>query len=106
MKPLTPQRYFDNRAICPIVIARLAIQDMQEDCSKKLKPELYAWFVAHADARVCSLHANNPHWRSRLERESEEDRDFVIGFVEQWARAFVLNPEEYQKRVSDGQEKT
>ena len=44
------------------------------------------------------LHANDRKWRKKVDRESNDDRDFVFAFVKHWADAFVRNPEAYKRR--------
>jgi hypothetical protein len=97
-KPPTPKRHFESRALCPAIIASLAIADAQVRASKSLTDQDQAWFIQQAETWVRWFHANNPKWRKKLERESNEDRDFVSQFVNHWADFFVQNPDAYKNR--------
>ena len=96
-KPPTPKRHFEMRALCPAVIASLAITDAQAR-AKKITPQDQAWFIDQAATWVRWFHANNPKWRKKLDRESNDDRDFVLAFVNHWADAFVKNTGVYKSR--------
>ena len=97
-KPPTPKRHFDMRAICPEIIGSLAITDAQARAKNAVSEQDRAWFIQQAETWVRWFHANNRKWRNRLDRESNDDRDFVLAFVNHWADAFVRNPEAYKKR--------
>lgn len=95
--PPTPQRHFEMRAICPAIIASSAITDAQARAKRAVSERDRAWFIERAETWVRWLHANNRRWRKKLNRESNDDRDFVLAFVSHWADAFVRNPEAYKK---------
>jgi hypothetical protein len=97
-KPPTPRNHFDCRAICPEIIASLAITDAQVRAKKSVSDQDRAWFIQQAETWVRWLHANNRRWRKRLDRESSEDRDFVLVFVNHWADSFLVNPDTYKRR--------
>jgi hypothetical protein len=97
-KSPTPQRHFEMRAICPEVIASFAITDALARTKNAVSEQDRTWFVEQAETWVRWFHANNRQWRNRLERESDDDRDFVLAFMNHWADAFVRNPEAYKKR--------
>jgi len=97
-KPPTPKLHFQRRAICPEFIASCAITDAQDRAKKGVSEQDRKWFIQQAETWVRWFHANNLKWRKKLERKSNEDRDFVLAFVNHWAGAFVRNPEAYKKR--------
>jgi hypothetical protein len=97
-KPPTPKRHFEMRAICPAIIASLAITDAQARAKRAVSEKDRTWFIQQAETWVRWLHANNRRWRKKLNRESNDDRDFVLAFVNHWADAFVRNPKAYKKR--------
>ena len=97
-KPPTPKLHFENRALCPAIIASLAITDAEFRAKKPVSEQDQAWFIQQAETWVRWLHANNRKWRKRLEQESNEDRDFVLAFVNHWANAFVNDPQTYKGR--------
>ena len=97
-KPPTPQRHFEMRAICPAILAFCAVTDAQARAKKAISEQDQEWFTQQAETWVRWFHANNGKWRKKLERESNDDRDFVLAFVNHWADAFVRNPEAYKKR--------
>jgi hypothetical protein len=97
-KPPTPKRHFEMRAICPSIIATFAITDAQARAKSAVSEQDQAWFVDHAETWVRWFHANNRQWCKRLDRESNDDRDFVVAFVNHWADAFVSSPESYKHR--------
>jgi hypothetical protein len=97
-KPPTPQRHFEMRAICPEIIASTAIIDAQARAKNAVSEQDRAWFIQHAETWVRWFHANNRKWRNKLERESNDDRDFVLVFVNHWADAFLRNPDAYKCR--------
>jgi hypothetical protein len=97
-KPPTPKLHFDSRAICPAIIASFAITDAQARARKPVSEQDREWFVDQAETWVRWFHANNPKWRKKLERESNDDRDFVSRFVNHWACAFVSNPQTYKSQ--------
>ena len=97
-KPPTPQHHFQMRAIRPETIASLVITDAQTRAKKSVSERDQEWFIQQAETWVRWLHANNRKWRGKLERGSNDDRDFVLAFANHWADAFVRNPEAYKKR--------
>ena len=52
----------------------------------------------HTDTWLRWFHANSKEWRKKLERESSDDRDFILMFVRHWARAFIMDPQAYKER--------
>ena len=96
-KPPTPKLHFESRALCPAIIASLAIDDAESRANKSVSEQDQAWFIQHAETWVRWFHANNPKWRKKLDRESNDDRDFVLAFANHWANAFVQNPAVYKK---------
>ena len=97
-KPPTPQSYFEMRALCPEIVASSAITDAQARAKKAVNEQDQVWFINQAETWVRWFHANNRKWRNKLERESNNDRDFVLVFLNHWADAFVRNPNTYKKR--------
>jgi hypothetical protein len=97
-KPPTPKRHFEMRAICPEIIASLAITDALARVKKAVSQRDQAWFIQQVETWVRWFHANNRKWRNKLDRESDDDRDFVLAFVDHWADAFVRNPDTYKRR--------
>ena len=97
-KPPTPKLHFGTRALCPAIIASIAITDAQARAKKAASEPDQAWFIQHAETWVRWFHANNRQWRKKLERESNDDRDFLLAFLNHWADAFVQNPGTYKNR--------
>jgi hypothetical protein len=97
-KPPTPKGHFEMRAICPEIIASSVIIDAQARVKKSVSEQDRTWFIQQAGTWVRWFHANNRKWRNRLERESNDDRDFVLVFMNYWADTFVRNLEAYKKR--------
>jgi hypothetical protein len=97
-KPPTPKRHFEMRAICPEIIAASAISDAQARAKKGVCEPERAWFIQQAETWVRWFHANNRRWRKKLERESNDDRDFVLAFMNHWSDAFLRNPDTYRRR--------
>ena len=97
-KPPTPKLHFEKRALCPEIAASIAITDAQVRAKKAASEPDREWFVEQAETWVRWFHANNPQWRRKLERESNDDRDFVLAFLNHWADAFVQNPDAYKSR--------
>lgn len=97
-KPPTPRRYFEMRALCPEPAASFAITDAQARAKVAIGEQDQAWFIQQAETWVRWLHANNRIWRTRLDRESNDDRDFVLAFLNHWADAFVKDPGTYKHR--------
>jgi hypothetical protein len=97
-KPPTPKLHFEMRALCPEIFASLAITDAQARAKKPVGEQDRAWFVDQAETWLRWLHANNPKWRKKLDRESNDDRDFVLAFLNYWADAFVQNPGTYKSQ--------
>ena len=97
-KPPTPKGLFENRALSPEIVAALAITDAQARAKKAVSDQDQEWFIKQAETWVRWLHANNPQWRNKLDRESNNDRDFVSRFLNHWADAIVRNPSAYKKR--------
>ena len=97
-KPPTPKSHFDRRAICPVIIASLAITDAQTRAKKAVNEQERAWFIQQAEAWVRWFHANNRQWRKKLDRENNDDRDFILAFVNHWADAFVKNLGTYKSQ--------
>jgi hypothetical protein len=97
-KPPTPQCHFEMRAICPAIVASCAITDALARAKNAVSELDRAWFIQQAETWVRWFHANNRQWRNRLDRERNDDRDFVLVFMNHWADAFVRNPEAYKKR--------
>ena len=95
-KPPTPKLHFEMRAICPDIIAFSAIIDAQARVKKAVSERDQEWFIHQAETWVRWFHANNRKWRGKLERESNDDRDFVLAFVNHWADAFLRSPEAYK----------
>jgi hypothetical protein len=91
-KPPTPKRYFEMRALCPEIIASLAITDAQARAKKAISEQDRAWFIDHAETWVRWFHANSLKWRKKLDRENDDDRNFVMAFLNHWADAFVSAP--------------
>ncbi len=98
-KPPTPKGYFQDRAICPEIMASLVIVDAKtwKDAKNISKTDV-EWFVRHTETWLRWFHANSVVWREKLERESSDDRDFVLMFVCHWARAFIMDPQAYKER--------
>jgi hypothetical protein len=97
-KPPTPICHFDSRAICPEIIASFAITDAEVRAKKAVNEQDQAWFIDQAERWVRWFHANNRQWRMKLDRESNDDRDFVLAFVNHWADAFVNNTGVYKSQ--------
>jgi|ERR1019366_3234526 hypothetical protein len=97
-KPPTPKRHFETRALCPAIIASLAIADAESRAKKPVSEQDREWFIQQAETWVRWFHANSRQWRMKLERESNGDRDFVSRFVSHWACAFVKNPGTYKSQ--------
>ena len=97
-KPPTPKLHFETRALCPAIIASIAIIDAQVRAKKPVSEQDRAWFIDQAETWVRWFHANNPKWRKKLERESNDDRDFILAFVNHWADAFVKNLGTYKSQ--------
>jgi hypothetical protein len=97
-KPPTPKLHFESRALCPAIIASLAITDAEVRAKKAVNEQDQAWFIDQAETWVRWFHANNRQWRMKLDRESNDDRDFVLAFVNHWADAFVKNTGVYKSR--------
>jgi hypothetical protein len=97
-KPPTPKLHFESRALCPAIIASLAITDAQVRAKKSTSGPDQEWFVEQAETWVRWFHANDRKWRKKLARENDDDRDFVLAFVNHWADAFVQNPGTYKSQ--------
>ena len=97
-KPPTPKSHFEMRALCPTIIASFAITDAQTRAKKPVSEQDQEWFINQAETWVRWFHANNPKWRKKLDRESNDDRDFVLAFVNHWADAFVKHPGVYKSQ--------
>jgi hypothetical protein len=99
-KPPTPKLYFEMRALCPEIAAASAINDAQARARKAVSKRGQEWFIKQAEIWVRWFHANDRRWHTRLERESDEDRDTIFAFLNHWADAFVQDPEQYRRRHS------
>ena len=97
-KPPTPKRHFEMRAICPAILASFAIADAATRAKKAISEQDQAWFIDQAETWVRWFHANNRQWRRKLDRENNDDRDFVLAFLNHWANAFISDPEMYKRR--------
>lgn len=97
-KPPTPKLYFEMRALCPEIVAASAITDAQARAKKAVSKRDQEWFIKQAETWMRWCHANDRHWLTRLERECDEDRDYVLAFVNHWADAFVQDPKQYKRR--------
>ena len=94
MQP-TSRDHFEDYALHPIIIARLAIEDVQVRKNQTLTAEQNQEFIQHSDVRLRWMHANNGGWQKRLDRQSNNDRDFIKVFVEHWAEAYLKDPVDY-----------
>ena len=98
-KPPTAREAFDART-CLMVYAMA--RDVMENQQTAVKPDDVAWFCTHCDKFVRWLHANRADWRQALEgkRKGSDPRDWLRGWLEHWAAAFVLNPLQFKQRRS------
>ena len=97
-KPPTPRQHFELRALCLEIVATCAIADAQSRAKKIVSENDQAWFINQAATWVRWFHANSRKWRIKLDRANDDDRDFVNGFLNQWADSFVRSPSTYRKR--------
>ena len=97
-KPPTPKLHFETRAICPAIIASFAITDAEFRAKKPVSEQDREWFVEQAETWVRWFHANDRKWRTKLDRENDDDRNFVLAFANHWADAFVSNPQTYKSQ--------
>jgi len=58
-KPPTPKRHFEMRALCPEIIASLAITDAESRANKPVGDRDRDWFINQAETWVRWFHANN-----------------------------------------------
>ena len=97
-KPPTPQRHFEMRAICPAIIASLSQSQTPRPVPRKSSATKIECGSSSRPKPGCA--GSTPtigRWRNKLDRESNDDRDFVLAFVNHWADAFVRNPAAYKK---------
>ena len=97
-KPPTPKHHFESRAICPKIITSIAIAEAHARAKKSVSEQDREWFVEQAETWVRWLHANSLKWRKKLDRENNDDRDFLLAFLNHWADAFVSDPQTYEQR--------
>src|SRR4051794_20619683 len=94
-KPPTPKRHFEMGVLCLEIAVSCALIDAQSRAKKVVSKNDQAWFIVQAETWVRWFHANSRKWRIKLDRETDDDRDFVCGFLNHWADSFVQSPNTY-----------
>ena len=93
-----PQRVISRPGHLPEIMASLVIVDAKTLKDTNISKTDAEWFVRQTDTWLRWFHANSKVWRQKLERESSDDRDFILMFVRHWARAFIMDPQMYKRR--------
>ena len=99
MKPPTDIEIFANKtALVPCILTERAVT--QVSAFRMLPDAQKNWFFEHCDLRLRWMHNNNNDWRKWLESKLKriDPRAQCMVWIEHWAMAFVMNPEQYMER--------
>ena len=106
-RPATPEVEFTNStSLCLSVIAKNALDHAMSRMSPHALPSKHTfaqqeWFMQHVDLRIRWLHANDEAFRKSMNGHTNADRDRAIMFARHWAKAFLDDPDYYQRKHPD-----
>lgn len=93
-----PEQQFSKEiVVLPNIIADGIIRDHCYQKNIELTDDQHNWFCNFADWRVRWFYANNKSWKKELKQE--DPRDFLISWITHWAKAFLLNPENFIRQA-------